>query len=103
MAAHDLATHEGAINAASLRMFLKLCMRRTTQEITACPLCRWADGQDVPVSRERLMEHIAEHVAEHVRDFALRALPSDLDVDAGDSESDGDDSSELDGDDEDDA
>jgi hypothetical protein len=99
MAAHDLATHEGAINAASLRMFLKLCMRRTTQEITACPLCRWADGQDVPVSRERLMEHVAEHV----RDFALRALPSDLDVDAGDSESDGDDLSELDRDDEDDA
>jgi hypothetical protein len=99
MAAHDLATHEGAINAASLRMFLKLCMRTIPQQITACPLCRWADEQDAPVSREKLVDHIAEHVW----DFALRSLPSELDFDAGISESDGDDLSKLDENAEDDA
>lgn len=68
---HLTDLHQDAIPADQVTLFAELCYKRTTAEISSCPLCSWAEDADGYITNEQLLEHVAEHI----HSFALRSLP----------------------------
>jgi hypothetical protein len=68
---HLISIHPGAIASDQVTLFVEICYKRTSEEITSCPLCSWTENAEGYVTHEQVLEHVAEHVHE----FSLRSLP----------------------------
>ena len=68
---HVAEYHRDTITFSDLTVLGDMSLRRSSPELTACPLCNWAYEQTMPPSQDTLLEHIAEHI----HSFSLRSLP----------------------------